>query len=193
MKEGYEAYKKYLALKLHFSKDEYDYFKYGGEVKAKYETFIQRNDRYFFIKAARKYGSELTDFLVSNYISNKEPYIKNFNEDNYYQWRKRIDGLTYYFKLDMEKLLKKTDGDFDKLFKCFRGQHPPILKMYMAKKITLETMCILETLLNYTKTLDKHITETYVWPTVKTKIIKYRPFIKFNMERMKLELRKMLT
>ncbi len=192
MKEGYEAYKKYLALKLHFSKDEYDYFKYGGEVKAKYETFIQRNDRYFFIKAARKYGGELVDFFVSNYISNKEPYIKNFNEDNYYQWRKRIDGLTYYFKIDVEKLLKKTNNDFDKIFKITRGQHPILLKMYMAKKITLETMCILETLVNYTKKFDRDILETYIWPTIKQKILKYRPFVKFDMVRMKLEIRKMI-
>ena len=63
----------------------------------------------------------------------------------------------------------------------------------MAKKITLETMCILETILNYSKSLDKNIDETYIWPTVKQKIMKYRPFVKFNMERMKLELRKMLT
>jgi hypothetical protein len=48
MNEGYEAYKKYLSIKLHFSKDEYDFFKYNGETNAKYETFIQRNDKYFF-------------------------------------------------------------------------------------------------------------------------------------------------
>ena len=193
MKEGYEAYKKYLAIKLHFTKDEFDFFIYGGTTKAKYETFTQRNDRYFFVKAARKYGDEIVDYFVSNYIANKTPYIKDMNEDSYLDWRKRIDGLTYYFKIDMEKLLKKTDGDFDKLFKCYRRQHPPILKMYMAKKITLETMCILETILNYSKSLDKNIDETYIWPTVKQKIMKYRPFVKFNMERMKLELRKMLT
>ena len=191
MREGYEAYKKYLAIKLHFTKDEFDFFKYG-ETKAKYETFVQRNDRYFFVKAARKYGDELTDYFVSNFVSNKTDYIKDFNEDSYYNWRKKIDGLTYYFKLDIEKLLKKTDNNFDKIFKCYRGQHPPLLKMYMAKKITLETMCILETLVNYTKVFDKKIQETYIWPTVKRKILKYRPFIKFNKERMKLELRKML-
>jgi hypothetical protein len=64
--------------------------------------------------------------------------------------------------------------------------------MYMAKKITLETMCILETLLNYTKKFDRDILETYIWPTIKTKILKYRPFIKFDMVRMKLEIRKMI-
>ena len=192
MRDGYEIYKKYLAIKLHFSKDEFDFFKYGGETKAKYETFIKRNDRYFFVKASRKYGADIVDYFVANFVCNKTDYIKDFNEDTYYQWRKRIDGLTYYFKLDMEKLLKKTDNNFDKIFKCYRGQHPPLVKMYMAKKITLETMCILETLVNYTKVFDKKIQETYIWQTVKRKILKYRPFIKFNKERMKLELRKML-
>ena len=192
MNDGYEAYKKYLSVKLHFNKDEYDYFKYGGQTAAKYETFIQRNDRYFFIKAARKYGADIVDYFVANFVSNKTDYIKDFSEDNYYTWRKKIDGLTYYFKLDMEKCLKKTDNNFDKLFNCYRGQHPPLVKMFMAKKISIETMCILETLVGYTKVLDKNITETYVWPTVKRKILKYRPFIKFNKERMKLELRKML-
>ena len=50
MNEGYEAYKKYLSIKLHFTKDEYDFFKYNGEINAKYETFIQRNDRYFLLR-----------------------------------------------------------------------------------------------------------------------------------------------
>ena len=64
MNEGYEAYKKYLAIKLHFTKDEFDFFRYGGTTKAKFETFTKRNDRYFFVKAARKYGDELTDYFV---------------------------------------------------------------------------------------------------------------------------------
>ena len=54
MQDGYEAYKKYLAIKLHFTKDRYDYFKFNGQTKASYESFIQRNDKYFFIKTARK-------------------------------------------------------------------------------------------------------------------------------------------
>ena len=61
MNEGYEAYKKYLAIKLHFTKDEYDFFKYNGETNAKFETFIQRNDKYFFVKVARKYGDNIVD------------------------------------------------------------------------------------------------------------------------------------
>ena len=31
---GFEVYKLYLALKLHFTSETYDYFQYGGSAKA---------------------------------------------------------------------------------------------------------------------------------------------------------------
>ena len=117
MNEGYEAYKKYLSIKLHFSKDEYDFFKYNGETNAKYEAFIQRNDKYFFVKAARKYGDNIVDYFVSNFISNKSPYIKDMNADVYLERQKRIDGLTYYFKRDLEQLMRKSEHNFNKIFR----------------------------------------------------------------------------
>ena len=192
MNEGYEAYKKYLSIKLHFTKDEYDYFKYNGEINAKYETFIQRNDRYFFVKAARKYGDNITNYFVSNFISNKSPYIKDMNNDVYLERQKRIDGLAYYFERDIEQLLRKSDKNFNKIFKVTRGQHPILIKTYLAKRVSLETLCILNSLLNYTKQFSNKITDDIIWPTLKTKIIKYTPFLKFNKERMKLILRNMI-
>ena len=66
--EGFDAYKTYLALKRHFTSD-YDYFKYNGKVRAGVESFLKRNDRFFFRKLAKKYDDkELVDFFVSNFI-----------------------------------------------------------------------------------------------------------------------------
>ena len=192
MNEGYEAYKKYLSIKLHFSKDEYDFFKYNGETNAKYETFIQRNDKYFFVKAARKYGDNIVDYFVSNIISNKSNYIKDMNQEAYLDRQKRIDGLTYYFERDIEQLLRRSNKNFDKIFRVTRGQHPILIKTYLAKRVSLETLCILDSLLNYTKQFSNKITDDIIWPTLKTKIIKYTPFLKFNKERMKLILRKII-
>ena len=45
---GFEVYKMYLALKQHFTKSDYDYFKYEGKVRANENSFEQRRDRYFF-------------------------------------------------------------------------------------------------------------------------------------------------
>jgi len=192
MQEGYEAYKKYLALKLHFTKDDYDFHKFNGQTKAKYETFIKRNDKYFFVKAARKYGDSIVDFFVSNFIVSKSHYIKDFSNENYLDRQKRIDGITYYFKLDMEQLMRKSQGDFNKIFKITRGQHPILLKTYMAKRVTLETLCVLQDMLNYIRDFDKHITDTIIWPQLKTKILKYKPFINYNQTKLKLTLKELL-
>ena len=193
MQDGYEAYKKYLALKLHFTRDDYDFFKFNGQTKASYETFIQRNDKYFFVKAARKYGDNVVDFFVSNFISSKSPYIKDFNNDAYLDRQKRIDGISYYFERDMEQLLRKSQKDFNKIFKITRGQHPILLKTYLAKRITLETVCVLENMLKYIKDFDKHISDTIIWPSLRTRIIKYKPFIKYNETKLKWTLKKLLT
>ena len=192
MQEGYEAYKKYLALKLHFTKDDYDFHKFNGQTKAKYETFIKRNDKYFFVKAARKYGDSIVDFFVSNFVNTKSPYIKDFNNDAYLDRQKRIDGITYYFKTDMEQLMRKSQGDFNKIFTITRGQHPILVKTYLAKRINLETLCVLQDILNYVRDFDKHISDTIIWPQLKTKILKYKPFINYNQTKLKLTLKELL-
>jgi hypothetical protein len=51
---GFDVYRTYLAMKLHFSNDKFDFFQYEGKVNAKEETYQQRNDFYFFETLARK-------------------------------------------------------------------------------------------------------------------------------------------
>ena len=55
---GFEVYKMYLALKQHFTKDNYDYQKYNGKVSASEKSFEERRDRFFFKKLATKHLRE---------------------------------------------------------------------------------------------------------------------------------------
>ena len=66
----------------------------------------------------------------------------------------------------MEQLLRKSQKDFNKIFKITRGQHPILLKTYLAKRITLETVCVLENMLKYIKDFDNYqidITNNNEW------------------------------
>ena len=36
---GFEVYQMYLSLKLHFTKDDYDFFKFNGKTRASQESF----------------------------------------------------------------------------------------------------------------------------------------------------------
>ena len=71
---------------------------------------------------------------------------------------------------------------FDDIFYVEEGQHPLLLKQHLAKKVSLETMCILEELLNYCKYWNDDIDEKYVWPQ-KEKLIKdYLGVLTFDKE-----------
>ena len=64
-----DAYRCYLALKNHFTKDHYDYIKYRGKTRASNEAFYKRKDRFWFEKFARqKNDKEIEEFFVSNFI-----------------------------------------------------------------------------------------------------------------------------
>ena len=48
----FEAYKEYIALKLHFTSD-YDYFKYNGKTNVTLHSFEERKDKYHFKRLRR--------------------------------------------------------------------------------------------------------------------------------------------
>ena len=62
----FDAYKSYLGLKNHFTKEKYDYHRYGGKSRASLESFYKRRDRYFFEKLSRqKDDAEVVEFLLA--------------------------------------------------------------------------------------------------------------------------------
>jgi hypothetical protein len=81
---------------------------------------------------------------------------------------------------------------FDDIFTSKDGQHPPIVKMILSKKISVETFVILEDILSFANRLDKQISETVLWPKLHDRMERYRPFMKFNNTKYKMTLRNKL-
>ena len=52
--DGFEVYKTYLAIKLHFTRDNYNFDQYNGGTRATNDSFNRRNDRFFFHRIAKK-------------------------------------------------------------------------------------------------------------------------------------------
>ena len=183
-----DAYRCYLALKNHFTKDKYDYHKYHGKVRATNEAFYKRKDRFWFEKFARqKNDKEVEEFFVSNFIYSTDPgtmwigeMIKE-GEGRYSEWKRKVQSLTYIFKQETENVFenKKVDDMFD----CSKG-HPPILKSYLGGDISLESMVIYDRILGYGKDFDKRLKDP-VWETVSRKIKKYSPFLNIDVSRYK--------
>ena len=73
--DGFAVYRKYLAYKLHFTTDKYDYTEHSGMVHTKLETFTKRNDRYMFHKLSVKYNQdEIDDFMIANFVKKNKAW-----------------------------------------------------------------------------------------------------------------------
>ena len=183
-----DAYRCYLSMKNHFTKDKYDYHKYRGKVRATNESFYKRKDRFWFEKLARnKSDQEVVDFFVSNFISCTDPsklwigeMIKE-GEDRYTEWKKRNQSLSYIFKEESEYLFENQK--VDEIFDCSKG-HPPVLKKFLNGTISIETLVIYDKIFLFGNTFDKKLLDP-VWESVSMRIKKYSPFLNIDVPRYK--------
>ena len=184
----FDAYKCYLAMKNHFTKDKYDYLKYHGKVRATHQAFYKRKDRFWFEKFARnKNDKEIEEFFVSNFIYSSNPetmwigeMIKE-GEDRYTEWKKKVQSLSYIFKEESESLF--MNNKVDDVFDCSKG-HPIVLKKFLGGSLSIESMVIYDRILGYGKDFDKKLKDP-VWETVSRRVKKYSPFLNIDVFRYK--------
>ena len=196
---GFEVYKIYLAVKLHFtSKNQsYDFHKHNGRTTARLETFTKRRDRYFFHKLSKSYNDKsIVDYFLSNFVSNTNLWVGDIigksGDETYKEWSKKLESLQYYYEQDIDYIIERMttkDIKFNDLFTSVNGQHPPIVKMFLAKKINFETLIILDDILKFTKGLSLSITETVLWPKLSDRVKRYKPFLTYNITKYKISLR----
>lgn len=195
--QPFDCYKSYLAMKQHFCKENYDYHRYGGKSRASLQSFYNRKDRFFFEKLSRqKDDSQVVEFFVSNFVSCDDPQslwigeIVRNGEQNYTDWKRRLQSLSYTFKTEIEDVF--TDKDFDDMFKIDGTRHPQIIKEHLSKTISLETMVILNKIIGFKDDFDKKLSDP-VWKFLSMRINKYNSFIHIDVFKFKSILKEIIV
>ena len=93
-----------------------------------------------------------------------------------------MESLTYQFQTDINKL-NDMDFDINELLKAEDNNHPLIIKLWMQGDVLLETVVILDSILGFVERENKRITDTIIWPDIYRKIMKYKPFVKFDRDK----------
>ena len=187
--DEYSVYKMYIALKLHFTTDNYDVIAQRGKVRASRQAFAKRKDLYSIKKVSKTYtDEEVANFLVANFTSGDRwgGLFDSEANERYAEWKKRVESLTYIFTNDLDKLLEDLEADnkqFDDAFKITKAQHPYIIKAFLRKTITLETLVILEKINPFLKYFDTELSNDIMWPDISRLIRKYKPFLQFDKEK----------
>lgn len=180
----FDVYIQYLSLKKHFSDKKYDYIKYNGKTRASVESFNKRKDRYFFERTSRKLtDKEIKEYFISNFVASDNPSslwigeIIHSGEQNYKDWKRRQESLSYNFKQETQELF--DEHKLTEIFDCSKS-HPILLKKFMGSKLCIETMVIYDIVFDYVKNFDKKLLDP-VWETVSLKITKYKPFLNIDV------------
>lgn len=173
---------------MHFTSDSYDYFKYQGKTRTSVDAFENRKDKYYFYKLSRRNAKEdYIEFLVSNFVYDENVWVGTLlTEEALMIHRSRIkviESLTYTVNEDFSKLADNISNPNDLLM--VNGEYPKLLTMMLQQDIRIETVCIMNSLMNFFPMWNKRITDTIRWPQIRKKCLKYTPFIQFDRCKMK--------
>ena len=184
--EPIDVYLMYCAMKAHFGKGDYDYIKYAGKTRISRKSFWKRKDRYFFVKISKKYSNPkmVQNWFLANFIQDKRGYIANFNDENYESWKNKCENFLDEFIMEMRPLVY----DFEPLFGQKDYEHPKLLKEYLGKRVSIETMIILDELLEYGKKWDKNLSRDIVWPDIKKLMNNYKRFLTIDVKQCRIQL-----
>ena len=180
----FEVYRAYLALRNHFNSSSYDYFKYNGKGSSSVESFNKRKDKIFFEKLARHRDPQ--GLMIANFSKNPKAWIRDMayteeGEQNYLEWLKRQQSLSYIVSSELSKL----HDDFNENFIVRKNEHPILLRLFSSGAVSAETLCILVDLTNCLEHWDTKLSGDIVWNEVGVFIKKYTPFIKYDREKLK--------
>jgi len=193
----------YLAMKQHFSNPNFDFFQYNGQVKAKESTYQQRNDFWFFETIAKKLSSEeVQDFLLASFIYSKDPTkiwigdIKRSGGDRWMALQKQRQSMSYTVEQDLGTVVEHLEAkgySFNDLFATLGSNHPPLLKLHVKGDVSLETMIVLDDLVQYSKKWKKELEwDDFVWPDVKKLMNNYKGFLTINTDKYRMKLLKLI-
>ncbi len=182
---GLEVYQLFQALRLHFTTDSYNVWKYNFKVKsANADTFSVAKGKYFYEKLARKFPEyeKLLDFLVANFMANPNIWIADLLDsqanENYLRYISKFESLSYNFKQDVIKLVDKAENNCSKFFQDHENWQ------WFQSELPIETIVILNSFIHFIDLWDKKCEDTILWPNFKQEVEKLSQFILIKVPNM---------
>ncbi|MGA1046773.1 MAG: hypothetical protein ACO3UU_02090 [Minisyncoccia bacterium] len=196
---GFKAFRYYIALKLHFTKEKFNVFENKGHIKGSYAAFDARNDKYLFEKLARKFpkDQDIIQFIVANLSIGNDNIIYGMEEaeENYIQWIKRKQSITHTFLNDINTIQlesEKNNYNLDQIINCTLNQFPVIIKLYLGKLICMESIVILNDFIPMIAKWKQEPSLILLENDI-LRIEKLKGFVKYNRDKIEKQVNEFLT
>lgn len=177
---GFKAFKYYTAIKLHFATTKFNVFVNKGHVKGTYSRFLMRNDHLIFEKMAKMFDTdkELIQYIASNFMYGNAQVVYDSTQAmaNYKEYLRRKQSMTKIFTDDLATIIKSKSRYND-----FSGHKiPDVIQLFLANKITLETLVILDDLDSIVEQLQKGTHIPLILGDDLLRIQKSKGFVKYS-------------
>jgi hypothetical protein len=106
-------------------------------------------------------------------------------QKRYTNWAAYREAMPYFFSQELNKL----DRDD---FRVVDNQHPPALRKFFRKEITLDTLTICNDFIGFSGAWDKELGNDPTWKGVRHLIQKNKTFLDYEQEKFKTILAKWL-
>lgn len=177
----FSIYKFYVALKRHFNDKNYDFFKYKGKLRLNESSFENRKDKYFFTKLASQ--EDCVSLVVAGITDNPSVYVTDLLSEECKRlsrdYKKYHQSFEYSFKEEIKKY-----QNFDEAIKAKENQYPEIISDLLRKEISLDTVSVVDKLINGCDYWSHHLTDP-MWEDINMKLMKYRPFVDISTKKYK--------
>lgn len=175
-----EAFRYYVAIKLHFTSPSYDAVKYSFKLRfTDADALEKRNDKYIFAKLAKKYPTpeSMKMFLGEAMFQGIDDSRSLGTAEQYYQahlgW---VESASYNFRNDLVKLMDTMGNNpalLDTWLDSVDGQYPRIVKTQLAGEFGHESLILLQLITNFMRRSDKLVQDKLFWPSYSQRIHKY--------------------
>lgn len=182
------AYRMYLAVKLHFMSDNYNITDHKDHVRVSYKKFDERNQHSLYEKFADRFSTkqEMAQYLIANFAYGawgKTDIVYGTAEadQNMSEWNRRKQSITQVLKNDLSKIRLHFESNDIKIVPDIESKFPNIpqlFQMYLGNHITIETLVMMD---KYHPFLDnwKQNLGTLFKDEIR-RVVKVRPFVKFD-------------
>lgn len=175
--DAYDAYRLYLAVKLHFTDEKYDLFIADGRVKINRDKLEGSGKLKLFGYYARelKTPKEVAQFFVANQAYFSDIFQPAVAFDSYSKWKKRKDMQTKAIQNDLWTLIESSVTISNSL----TGDPCQLMNDVAAKIIGIETASVINRVLPFAETWKNNIVFPNLWLVVK----RLDRFIKCNQSK----------
>ena len=188
---GWELYKIYAPLRRHFVSRSYDIFKYKNcSRNVSFASYESLSEREVFESTARHFSGDKVAgrFCVANFAYRADNWIyEGFTEANdcFLEWQKIRDSInkfTYENTTELLRIKKEKSlqwGDF--LARTPKGNHPPLLQLYLGNKILPEMVLLLDDSRAFIDSWNDYLGSDPLAASVVHRLTKYKPFCKIEV------------